>query len=223
MGAGAEIGTAGGEKRGPRARRGVRRLLMRAVAGAGVLLLVLGLCCMARLRTRGLSEQEAITRLRPVMRLLAKEGHHPVRTWLRRHIRRRDPHWLALPVTRIELVGARDEHLDCLRALRELRTLTLSEPRISEGGFARLGHLRLLESLTLTGETVTDAALRDVGALPRLERLDLHATAVTDAGLSHLAKFAKLEVVNLEGTEVTAEGIAALREMRPGIRITERK
>jgi hypothetical protein len=129
-----------------------------------VLFLVVALCCIVWFRMRGLSEKEAIEKLRPVTRLSAKEGHHPLRTWLRRRIPHRDPYWLALPVTRIEVVEPRDEHLDYLQALRGLRTLMISNPKVSEGGFARLRHLKALESLKLTGEAVTDAALRCLGS-----------------------------------------------------------
>jgi len=76
-----------------------------------------------------------------------------------------------------------------LDRLPDLRSLDLSDSRVTDAGLAGLAALTGLEELVLIGDIgVTDAGLAHLSGLTRLRKLDLHGTRVTPAGVARLRR-----------------------------------
>jgi len=77
-------------------------------------------------------------------------------------------------------------HLD---RLPDLRSLDLSDSRVTDAGLAGLAALTGLEELVLIGDIgITDAGLAHLRGLARLRKLDLRSTRVTPAGVARLRR-----------------------------------
>jgi hypothetical protein len=121
---------------------------------------------------------------------------------------------LALGNTRVSDAG-----LAHLARLKKLRALELGVTRVTDTGLKELTALQGLEHLYLDGTRVTDACLKHLACLPNLAVLDLSRTKVTDDGLKQLAGFPSLKELYLEDAAVTDDGVAALRKLRPNLKI----
>jgi hypothetical protein len=73
-----------------------------------------------------------------------------------------------------------------LKGLTNLRSLELTETRVSDAGMVHLKGLARLQGLDLSGTDVTDAGLRHLKGLIRLQYLSLAWTKVTNAGVQDL-------------------------------------
>ena len=138
---------------------------------------------------------------------------------------------------RLEIAYSRvtDAGLQCLRGLKQLKTLGLPHCRSSAFTGAGLQHLKGLKSLNLCDTGVTDAGLACVAELAGLEELDvswneslddnalrrleglrelrvlrLDATGVTDVGLQHLQELTRLKRLGLTNTHVAGNGLKHL-------------
>jgi Leucine Rich repeat len=132
-----------------------------------------------------------------------------------------------------------DSGLACLRGLN-LRTLLLSQTKVTNAGvqqlrsFTNLEELDLsytsvgdaemvqvatflpkLERLSASNTNVTDLSVRSIVRLPALTDLDLSATRVGDKGAALLALKAGLKDIHLSDTRVSPEAIQALRDTLP--------
>jgi len=87
---------------------------------------------------------------------------------------------------------------------------------------ARLDRLPDLRSLDLSDSRVTDTGLAGLAALTGLEELVLIGDiGVTDAGLAHLRGLTRLRKLDLRSTRVTPAGVARLRRALPHVEITD--
>lgn len=103
-----------------------------------------------------------------------------------------------------------DSELEAVARLAHLRVLILTDSRISDEGFRRLGSLRTLETLHLSGpHTVTDEGLQALGKLDQLKQFTLHGQRHTWAGLKALTDLSQLEQVELRGGGLDDEGLEA--------------
>jgi hypothetical protein len=95
-----------------------------------------------------------------------------------------------------------DRVLDHVKGLTKLKTLGLSENRITDVGLAKIANLTGLESLDLDGTLVTDHGLDLIRGMKRLKYLRLENTAVTREGIAELQRA-------LPNTEITFEKLSA--------------
>lgn len=89
---------------------------------------------------------------------------------------------------------------------------TTNESDLQLGGLKGLTRLR---SLNLSEMRVTDAELENLKGLTALQSLDLSETRVTDAGLEHLKGLTALQSLDLSGTRVTSTGVRELQKALP--------
>ncbi|MFN0054456.1 MAG: protein kinase domain-containing protein [Planctomycetales bacterium] len=98
-----------------------------------------------------------------------------------------------------------------LRALHELRELSLWNARVTDRNLQDLGTLFRLERLELFANPgVTNAGLEQVRRLGSLRQLDLNATGITAAGLVHLATLTSLESLNLMNLRLSDDAMQHL-------------
>jgi len=123
-----------------------------------------------------------------------------------------------------------------LKGLRDLRTLAVAGPSVSNAFLDRLrefpqfcdlrlmvmdplgdaslehvGRLAQLRSLELGGIKLTDAGLAHLRGMTQLQKLRLHQTSVTEAGLQHLSGLTKLEKLDLGDIPLSDAGLAHLQ------------
>jgi len=81
---------------------------------------------------------------------------------------------------------ATDAAMDEVAALRELKTLYINCPEITDAGFQKLNRLKKLTTLSITSQRMTDAAMTDLASLPEVSLLELHCPLLTPAGVRKL-------------------------------------
>ena len=98
-----------------------------------------------------------------------------------------------------------------LPQLRDLESLTMGGPLVTDADVRALGGLPKLQSLGLMGAPIGDEALETMKSLPALRELNIIGTRVTDAGLVQLQGLTGLEYLGLKGTVVTDAGLEHLK------------
>ena len=112
-----------------------------------------------------------------------------------------------------------DQKLACLKRLRNLRWLDLSNAGITDAALVHVAGLARLKWLSLSFTPITDEGVCQLESLARLNWLDLTNTRVTDNSLPRLAMLVQLERLKLRGTRVSRAGVAWLRKQLPKARI----
>ena len=107
-----------------------------------------------------------------------------------------------------------DADLVYLDGLPRLKTVHLSNSRVTDAGLLHLAGHRDLESLDLGETAVTDRGLAHIAGLTQLRNLDLSNTRVTDAGLVYLRGMTEMGYLDLRETAVTDAGLPHLTHMR---------
>lgn len=93
------------------------------------------------------------------------------------------------PVVGLRLAGiGRDDDLNSVATLIDLRSLDLSATATTDDGLRHLDGLVALRSLNLSGTKVTDDGLRFLIGLVNLEALDLSGTTVSEQGVARLRR-----------------------------------
>jgi len=100
-----------------------------------------------------------------------------------------------------------------LTTLRRLEDLALRDSEITDAGLAHLPRLSNLRTLEFRDTIVPDAELEQMTSLHKLSSLTLWGTPTTDAGVAHLAELASLESLDLAGTQITDAGLAHLTRL----------
>jgi penicillin V acylase-like amidase (Ntn superfamily) len=98
-----------------------------------------------------------------------------------------------------------------LPQLRDLESLTMGVPSLTDADVRALQGLPKLKSVGLMGAPIGDESLEVMKSLPALRELNVIGTKVTDAGLAHLEGLTQLEYLGLKGTAVTDAGLEHLR------------
>lgn len=106
-----------------------------------------------------------------------------------------------------------DKGISHLATLRNLRVLSLHNPRVSDKGIACLSRLRQLERLDLNGAPITGSGLSHLNSLTNLRVLGLRNTLLDDNALVHLMAHTQLERLSLGNTGVTDQGLVRLRRL----------
>jgi hypothetical protein len=112
-----------------------------------------------------------------------------------------------------------DQKLACLKRLRNLRRLNLSNAGITDAALVHVAGLARLEWFSVRYTPITDEGVRQLESSVRLKWLDLTNTRVTDDSLPSLAMLIQLERLKLRGTLVSPAGVAWLRKQLPKARI----
>lgn len=106
-----------------------------------------------------------------------------------------------------------DASLLILKAIPNLRELSLSRCRVTDSGLARLKGFTELKVLRLEGSQFTDAGLVHLKGLTNIVALSLQGTSITDAGLKNLEGMVKLSRLRLYGTQVRGDGLVHLKRL----------
>ena len=108
----------------------------------------------------------------------------------------------------------KDGHLHLLSQFKNLRTLNLSDTRITDSGLSDLRGLQNLRSLNLFGAKITDAGLGSVCDLKTLTNLQIGDTGITDTALSELNRLENLTTLVLWNTRITDEGLKQVAQIK---------
>jgi hypothetical protein len=138
------------------------------------------------------------------------------------------------PLRHVYLLGPAtdDDKLAVLEDAPGLRSLTLTNTRVTDEGLARLAHFRDLNSLHLgnidyiklvgprgaplnTPQLASGKGLGALKDLPNLQQIGLAGQATTDADLDGLVQLKHLLLLDLGDTRVTDAGFARLKEALP--------
>lgn len=106
-----------------------------------------------------------------------------------------------------------DASLVILKAIPNLRQLSLSRCLVTDSGLAQLKGFTELKVLGLQGSQFTDAGLVHLKGLTNIIDLSLRDTSITDAGLENLKGMVKLSRLNLYGTRVRGGGLVHLKRL----------
>jgi hypothetical protein len=134
---------------------------------------------------------------------------------------------LAFPkLTSLSVGEVGDEAAASIARCRDLQSLVLMYPTITDDGSRRIASLPNLRHLSLNSAAITDAGVAHLGASPRLEHLELRATGIGDGSLRHLARLKTLKRLDLHGSGLpgsrvgglfSTEGLRQLRDL-PALR-----
>ena len=103
-----------------------------------------------------------------------------------------------------------DQDLAIVAHLTQIVQLNITRTQATDRTLRNIQRLTTLEVLDLERTGVTDDGMKYLAELP-LESLYVKYTAVGDAGVEQIAKLPKLKRLSLEGTQVTDAGMAALK------------
>jgi hypothetical protein len=103
---------------------------------------------------------------------------------------------------------ASDETMEILGEFPRLRLLHLRDCSGIVDGLVQLRGMRNLETLELCGPSITDAKLAILSEMKHLRVLELNDTSVTDAGLTHVAAQPALQSLMIRGREGRAARLA---------------
>ncbi len=110
-------------------------------------------------------------------------------------------------------VSARE--LPQLSRHRNVHSLDLSKSDIDNQALRALSKMSDLRSLNLSETKITDDGVAVLAEHRNLQSLDLSKTAVTAAALPALVKLSHLSQLDLRGTQVTEEAVRELRRQMP--------
>jgi hypothetical protein len=125
------------------------------------------------------------------------------------------PFRCSLKMEVLSVSGSRidDASLACLRGMPNLKSLDISDTRVTSRGMAELAGLKSLTTVLLNGVSIDDDSLRHLSGMQALRLLELRNTPIGDAGLVHLAGLRSLRHLVLRGTKVTGRGLESLAEL----------
>jgi len=103
----------------------------------------------------------------------------------------------------------------------QIDRISLNETSVRDEQLQQLTALKNLRSLSLYRTGVTDAGLEHLAGLTGLEELELSYTGVTDTGLARLMGLTRLKKLYLYGTSgsVTDEGVKTVQKALPNVKI----
>ena len=117
-------------------------------------------------------------------------------------------------VRQIDLTGnkkVRNEDIQNLQGLRELRRLALTDTQVTDEGLVHLQGLVSLWAVHLHGTRITDRGLESLKGLSNLQGLGLTRTAVTGSFLQHFQGHPALIVLELDSSQVNDQGLQWLK------------
>lgn len=109
-----------------------------------------------------------------------------------------------------------------LAAMSQLRNLNLHACGITDTGLKQLESLRNIESLDIgfSQGKITDIGAKSLLKMPKLRFLNIYGSSIGDETLRDvLARMPNLETVEVTSTQVTEDGIAALKRIKPSIKV----
>jgi Leucine-rich repeat (LRR) protein len=112
---------------------------------------------------------------------------------------------------------AGDDELAQLEGMNDLKTLLLSNSRVTSRGLVHLRGMQALQKLSLHRTGIDDSGLPYLEPLANLVELDLSYSQVTDAGLAALPELPKLQVLKLHATRLSDASVPLLKK-RTGLK-----
>jgi hypothetical protein len=105
-----------------------------------------------------------------------------------------------------------DAGVEHLSGLHNLKSLHISNSRISDGALRIFGQFDNLEELSLQGNHFSDNGLAYLAGLHKLRSLWANSgtTNFSDRGLDHLAQLSQLETLAIQGDSLTDDGLEKL-------------
>jgi Leucine-rich repeat (LRR) protein len=100
-----------------------------------------------------------------------------------------------------------------------LKTLDLSQTKITDAGLKELSQLKGMTWLQVGGTAITDAGVSNLIELSNIKWLDLSGTKITDVGLNELKSLKNLVSLSLHKTQTTDVGENELKESLPNLKI----
>jgi hypothetical protein len=110
-----------------------------------------------------------------------------------------------------------DDLVSKIDALKELTSLFVDGPKLTDSGLKSIARIQKLEFLDVGHTGITDAGLAEIAKLKSLIGLTLTGTKVTDAGIQQLGALRQLEFLRLSRTGVTEKGKAGLKKLLPDL------
>jgi Leucine-rich repeat (LRR) protein len=117
---------------------------------------------------------------------------------------------MSIPLAHVNLscLQLHDGHISVLhdRNVR-IKSLDLSNNRITDKGVRKLSKLYTLENLSLTANDVSDKGMRELLKNPKLRTLQMGNNSVTDNGLKNIVWSANLRALDLSFNMIHDEGL----------------
>lgn len=128
---------------------------------------------------------------------------HDESSWLSRYQSLRNVHgtWVT------------DAHMEKLKDCRKMRSLFLSESRVTDTGFLCMSEMTELKMLYADRLDITDAALLGLANMQQLETLSLSNTKIKGHGLHHISSLQRLEEFTLGGCLLEHSAIESIARM----------
>jgi hypothetical protein len=102
----------------------------------------------------------------------------------------------------------------------ELRTLNLTDTRVTGAGLRELSGLPHFESLSLRQEFVTREDVEALASLTNLSELRLSRGVVGPGAMAALRELSQLDVLHLEGARMPPAAVARLQRERPDLTVS---
>jgi internalin A len=109
----------------------------------------------------------------------------------------------------VESPGVTDAGMTSLVAAKKLRVLSLRKTRVTDEGMKSVGQMANIESLGLCSDEITGKGMAHLGGLKRLVSLSIYDSGVDDDGMRKIAELPFLQRLRLSH-QITGNGIAEL-------------
>ena len=106
--------------------------------------------------------------------------------------------------------GVEDSVVPTIAAMRNLRSLDLSQSRISESAFSEMPVFQHMAAVSLVDTQVSEATLRWLAALPKLGSLDLSGATIAGSAIDAPLTFSNLKYLDLSGAHGATNILAQL-------------
>ena len=111
--------------------------------------------------------------------------------------------------------GITDEALVQVKALSQIRNLSLYDTQVTDDGLKHVRSMTQLRSLCILKGVVTDSGLRHVAHLKSLEELQIEDVGITDVGIEHIRDMPHLQDIFIPDNNLTEEAVEKLKERLP--------
>jgi len=119
-------------------------------------------------------------------------------------------HLPELTTLRMTGPGVDDSALPCIANMTLLRTLDLSQSRLSESAFSKMPVLKDLKMISLADTQVSVATLSWLASLPQLRSLDLSGSTINGSAMDAPIAFSTLSLLNLNRAHFAKDFLARL-------------
>jgi hypothetical protein len=108
-----------------------------------------------------------------------------------------------------------DSGAETLSHFTAMRTLNLSDAKVTRIGIERLERMPALEKLYLAGKGLDDSVAETISRMRNLTDLSLRETKITDKSIPFLEQLSRLKYIDIFGTDISEEGYRRLKGKLP--------